>query len=188
MDTSDNPWAEALSQPQDKSTTNVIAYCTRQAELLSEATEGKIAGVFAKTREVNKQISTSIDLTAPMLALADAPYLHRTPQLDLRDANAVYVKQDYCFEIRSDTYRFRLFTLVFGPLYPATLHVDAGVCEDLAKLNGRFSVAEDGEAFPISIEDDDDLDGIFRLLLKSRKLNYICNRLMAEAKEGAGGE
>ena len=187
MNATDNPWAEMLARPQGKSTTNIFIYCARQGEMLSEATEGKIVGVFAKTSEVNNLISTSIDFSTPMRILADAPYLHRAPQVDLCDASKMYEKQDYCFEIRTEKYRFRMFTLVFGPLYPATLHVDSGVCEDLAKSNSRFSFDEDGEPRPISVKDDGDLDEVFRALLRSEKLTYICNRLIAEA-EGVEGK
>ena len=96
MDATDNPWAEMLARPQGKSTTNIFIYCARQGEMLSEATEGKIVGVFAKTSEVNNLISTSIDFSTPMRILADAPYLHRAPQVDLCDASKMYEKQDYC--------------------------------------------------------------------------------------------
>lgn len=186
--TDNNPWVEMLARPQGKSTTNIFSYCVKQGEMLSEATDGKITGVFAKTSEVNNLISTSINFSEPLRILADATYLHRAPQVDLRDAGKMYAKHDYCFEVRTEKYRFRLFALVFGPLYPVTLYVDGGVCEDLSKSNGRFSFDEDGEPRPISVKDDDDLDEVFRELLRSKKLAYICNRLMVETEGDEGKE
>lgn len=67
------------------------------------------------------------------------------------------------------------------------MSVDRGVCNDLAKSCERFSFSE-GEPCEISIEDDDDLDRAFRLLLGSEKLKYICGRLMNEPKNAVGQE
>ena len=113
--------------------------------------------------------------------------VHRTPDVVLIDADDMYKVENFCFEVRSDRYRFRLLTVIFGPLYPAVMRVDRGVCNDLAKSCERFSFSED-EPCEISIEDDDDSDRTFRLLLGSEKLNYICGRLMNEPNNTVGQE
>lgn len=90
----------------------------------------------------------------------------------------------YCFEIRSNRYRFRLFAIEFDPSYPAIMTVDRGVCNDLAKIYDRYKF-EEAERCNITIQDDEDLDRVFNQLLKSEKLIYICNRLMNETDEMA---
>lgn len=178
----DNPWVGVLSHPQGNVTSNIPTYFVGQGRKLSEASGGRITGVFAETRLVNDALSASYDLSgAAEIAAALASSMQKPPELGLQDADEMYEEKEYCFEIRSDTYRFRLLTLRFGPLYPVTMRVDDGVFRDLSGSSGRFSLTKDGHPRQLSIKDDEDLDAVFRMLLGSRKLNYICNRLMAEA-------
>lgn len=177
----DNPWVGVLSRPQGKTTDAIIGYFTKQGKKLSEASSGKITGVFAETSKVNDALSTTCDFPGAVEAVVSFVEMRKAPELGLLDADEMYDTKDYCFEIRSDTYRFRLLTLRFGPLYPVTMRVDDGVYKDLSRPSGRFSLTKDGKPRQLSIKDDEDLDAVFRMLLGSRKLNYICNRLMAEA-------
>lgn len=177
----DNPWVGVLSHPQGNVTSNIPAYFDGQGRKLSEASGGRITGVFAETRLVNDALSASYDVSAAAKIAAALASMPKPPELRLQDADEMYEEKEYCFEIRSDTYRFRLLTLRFGPLYPVTMRVDDGVFRDLSGSSGRFSLTKDGHPRQLSIKDDEDLDAVFRMLLGSRKLNYICNRLMAEA-------
>ena len=68
------------------------------------------------------------------------------------------------------------------------MHVDDGVYMEFARPSGRFALSKEKRPRPLIIKDDDDLDTVFKLLLSSKKLNYICNRLMTEVKEDADGE
>lgn len=156
--------------------------------MLSEASGGKIEGVFAETRVVNDALFSSVDIAGMAAAISKFGEIRRTPNLNLLNADEMYQKHDYCFEIRSEAYRFRLLTLEFGPLYPVTMHVDDGVYLEFVEPFGRFVLSKEKRPRPLIIEDDDDLDTVFRLLLGSKKLNYICNRLMTEVKEDADGE
>ena len=188
MAATDNPWFEVLSKPQGKSTTNIETYFSVQGKMLSEASGGKIEGVFAETRVVNDALSTSVDIAGAVVAISKFGEIRRTPNLNLLNVDEMYQKHDYCFEIRSEAYRFRLLTLEFGPLYPVTMHVDDGVYMEFVEPFGRFVLSKEKRPRPVIIEDDDDLDTVFRLLLGSKKLNYICSRLMSEANGSADGE
>lgn len=57
--------------------------------------------------------------------------------------------------------------------------VDRGIFGDLAKIYDRYKFVE-AEPSNITIQDDEDLDLVFKQLLKSEKLSYICSRLMNE--------
>ena len=188
MAAADNPWFEVLSKPQGKSTANIETYFSVQGKMLSEASGGKIEGVFDETRVVNDSLSSSVDIAGMAVAISKFGEIRRTPNLNLLNADEMYRKHDYCFEIRSEAYRFRLLTLEFGPLYPVTMHVDDGVYMEFARPSGRFALSKEKRPRPLIIKDDDDLATVFKLLLSSKKLNYICNRLMTEAKEDADGE
>ncbi len=112
--------------------------------------------------------------------VASASALDQTPKVDLMNADDLYKKNSYCFEIRSDRYRFRVFTIEFDPSYPVVMSIDRGVCNDLEKIHDRYKFKE-AEPCNVTIQDDEDLDRVFNQLLKSEKLVYICNRLMNEA-------
>lgn len=183
MTLNENPWVELFRQPECKSTDNIVLYFQKQAEMLMSASGGKINGIFDSTDEINKSISFALDLTSniseTLLSVAKASAVRSAPKVDLIDAGHMYKKRDYSFEIRSDRYRFRLLTLVFGPLNPVVMNVDRGVCDDLTKIDDRF-IFDESEPCEIVIENDVDLDAVFRLLLCSDKLGYICSRLMSE--------
>lgn len=183
MTSNDNPWAEVFTQPQQKTTEGIIPYINEQANLLSEASGGKVKGLFSRTFDVSRTLVPVLDLaeSASIVAskIISGSTVHFIPESNLKDAGDLYKKNDYCFEIRSDGYRFRLFIIKFDPSYPAIMTVDRGVCNDLAKIYDRYKF-EEAEPCNITIQDDEDLDRVFKQLLKSDKLIYICNRLMNE--------
>lgn len=183
MSPSENPWLEVLSQPQHRSTEKIVPYFNEQAKLLSKASDGKVKGFFSQTSDVNRTLSPTLEALGAMSKVlqdvAPASAVNQTPKVDLLNANDLYKKNSYCFEIRSDRYRFRLFTIEFDPSYPAVMTIDRGVCSDLAKIYDRYKF-EEAVSCNITIRDDEDLDRVFNQLLKSEKLIYICNRLMTE--------
>lgn len=186
MTSSENPWAEVFTQPQQKRTDGIIPFFTEQAKMLSGASSGRVKGVFSPTFDVNRTLSPTLETISSMSKIiqhaASANVVDLTPKVDLLNANDLYKKNDYCFEIRSNKYRFRLFTIELSPSYPAIMTVDRGICNDLAKIYDRYKF-EEADSCNITIQDDEDLDRVFNQLLKSEKLIYICNRLMNEANE-----
>ena len=186
MTSSENPWVEVLSQPKYKTTEGIVPYFTEQINKLTEASGGKVNGVFSQTVDVDRLFSPTAELvdtaSKALLNVASAGSFYYSSDLELQDASDLYKKNDYCFEIRSDRYRFRVFTIEFDPSYPAVMTIDRGVSNDLAKIYDRYEF-EESEPCNITIKDDEDLDRVFNQLLKSEKLIYICNRLMNEANE-----
>ena len=184
MTSSANPWLEVLSQPQQKTTDGIIPYFDKQTKMLSEASGGKVKGLFSRTFDVNRTLVPALDLaesaSTVVSRIISGSTVHFTPDSDLKDAGDLYKKNDYCFEIRTDGYRFRLFTIEFDPSYPAVMTIDRGVCNDLAKIYDRYKF-EEADPCNITIQDDEDLNRVFNQLLKSEKLIYICNRLINEA-------
>ena len=186
MSPSENPWLEVLSQPQHRSTEEIVPFFNEQAKLLSEASGDKVKGLFSRTVDVNRTLVPALDLaesaSTVISSVISGNAVLCASKSNLKDADDLYRKNDYCFEIRSDRYRFRVFTIEFGPSYPAVLAVDRGICGDLAKIYDRYKF-EEAEPCNITIQDDDDLNRVFNQLLKSEKLVYICSRLMNEANE-----
>lgn len=185
MTSGSNPWAEVFNQSKQKTTEGIIPFINQQVKMLSEASGGKVKGLFSLTCDVNRTLVSALDLaesaSTVVSRIISAGTVHYAPDSDLKDASDLYKKNDYCFEIRSDRYRFRVFTIEFGPSYPAAMTLDRGMCKDLAKIYDRYKF-EEAEPCNITIRDDDDLNRVFNKLLRSEKLIYICNRLMKDAK------
>ena len=164
MSSGENPWVEVLSQPQQKSTGDIVPYFNEQAKLLSKASDGKIKGIFSQTSDINITLSPTLEALSAMSKVfqdvASASALDQTPKVDLLNADDLYKKNSYCFEIRSDRYRFRVFTIEFDPSYPAVMSIDRGVCNDLEKIHDRYKFKE-SEPCNVTILDDEDLDRVF---------------------------
>lgn len=177
-------WAISFLSEPSQGTIRAIYF---EGKTVKQHSEGEYVTVYAIYKrstcsKVNDVLSTTYDFPGVVEAVATFVEMRKTPEFDLRDASEMHEKRDYCFEVKSAAYRFRLLELSHGPLYLATMCVDDGVCKDLVKSSDRFVLMKDGKSRLLTIKDDD-LDCIFLSPLKSRKLNYICNRLMAEPEE-----
>lgn len=62
MTSSVNPWLDVLSQPQQKTTDGIIPYFNKQTKMLSEASGGKVKGLFSRTFDVNRTLVPALDL------------------------------------------------------------------------------------------------------------------------------
>lgn len=186
MTSSENPWVEVLTQPKYKTTEGIVPYFIEQINKLAEASGGKVDGFFSQTVDVDRLYSPTAELvdtvSKALLNVASVGSVYHSSDIELQDASDLYKKKDYCFEIRSDRYRFRVFTIEFDPSYPAVMTIDRGVSNDLAKIYDRYKF-EEAEPCNITIKDDEDLDRVFNQLLKSEKLIYICNRLITETDQ-----
>lgn len=115
MAVNENPWVEVLSQPQQKTTKGIVPYFNEQANLLSQASNGKVNGIFSQPSDINRTLSPTLEYLSAMSKVfqdvASASAVDQTPKVNLLNANDLYKKNSYCFEIRSDRYRFRVLTI-----------------------------------------------------------------------------
>lgn len=51
-----------FSQPQQKTTDGIIPYFNKQTKMLSEASGGKVKGLFSRTFDVNRTLVPALDL------------------------------------------------------------------------------------------------------------------------------
>lgn len=90
----DNPWIGMLTQPQSNCTANIISYFTSQGKMLSDASGGKIQGMFARTYDVNRSLSPIVSMEDLALGAAQViekfGTVHRTPDVVLLDADDMY--------------------------------------------------------------------------------------------------
>lgn len=176
-----NLWEKALDADIDEETTDlVIPFFRAQAEQLGSASNGKIGAVFEKTAVIDKEISHTLDYSAVANAVQVLPSLLQgktTPQVDLKDANGLYENTSYSFEIRNNTYRFRMFELTIGPLFPIKMLVDEGIYKDTQTQLANYSQPADINSCNVLIFDYESIEKTFEELLTSKKVKYILHKL-----------
>lgn len=96
MTSSVNPWLEVLSQPQQKTTDGIIPYFNKQTKMLSDASGGKVKGLFSRTFDVNRTLVPALDLaesaSTVVSRIISGSTVHFTPDPDLKDAGDLYKK------------------------------------------------------------------------------------------------
>lgn len=98
-------------------------------------------------------------------------------QLDQRlDANKLYQTKKYVFEIINETYRFELFRIEIGPLFPIIMNIDEGVYKDIQQLLSNFKKPAE-LSHSITIDSQQNLEIAFYTIQKSKKLKYIVMEL-----------
>lgn len=180
-----NLWEKALNADIDKETTDpIVPFFRTQAEQLRSASNGKIGAVFEKTTVIDKEISHTLDYSAALEAALTMPTNllqgKTTPKVDLKNANSLYENTAYSFEIRNNTYRFRMFELTIGPLFPVKMLVDEGIYEDTQTQLANYSQPTDTNSCNVLIFDYESIEKTFEELLTSKKVKYILHKLNNE--------
>ena len=146
---------------------NSVNILREQAKNISKKTEGKIKGTFSKITykkngltELSKAIS-ALPLSGNLIEENDDKEL-----VGKTDANVLYNLERYKFEIYSEEYRFRIFTLDNRPVFPVFINIDEGICEEL-QFNRREEIASNRE-----------LEEMVSSVFNSRKVQTIISRML----------
>ena len=160
------------------SANSVLSLIQEQATLLETKTNGKVKADFSRIHYQYKAEQTSMQLMHNMLKSMSvlSSVANPQPQLievderkDLEDASHFYEQGEYKFEIYSDKYKFRLFTLEYQSVFPLKLEVEYGILEDKVVTENVQSI--------------DVLKSLLRSIFVSNKVRFIIQKMMElEAK------
>ena len=90
---------------------DVIPMLRSEARSLEKKTGGKVKATFSKIEYGRNGITQMLD-TASTISRAMSSYGNEIDEnANKIDANDLFIRQDYKFEIYSQSYRFRVFTL-----------------------------------------------------------------------------
>ena len=160
MDEKYNVWKTLLKQ--EKPIQPILDYINEQAELLKEATAGKVLAKFSEN-------NTGVELLLSGLgkAMAESYQLFWSKK-DVADAATLYTKVYYEFIIydAKHTYELSVFRLGFNDTLPADLYIDPTIAEE-AGLQDKHE-----------IEEQENFDRLFVEMIKTHKVQYVINRLM----------
>ena len=147
---------------------NAIEILKEQARILSKKTNGKIKATFSKIKRPSYQIADALQaaISNHMMSMDEE---EEDELKGKKDANQLYIFVDYKFEIYNETYKFRVFTLKYRPIYPLEIEIDEGIKKECGFWDSRQEV-----------KNDDDLIEIITSIFSSKKLQTIIRRVMAD--------
>lgn len=139
-----------------------------QAKAIKTATGNKICGTFSKM-SYKTVPADSVGILGEMITSLSLPCREELLEAELvnkKDANALYNKDKYKFEIFNEEYRFRLFVVNYCELFPITLEVDNGILNEIKYSNN------------IVINTNDELKHIIREIFSCKKVNTIISKMI----------
>lgn len=169
---------EGFSNP--KITDNINEIMKTQCNSLKEKTNGKVFAKFARIKRINPFVlaAQSMASESKLIKLStNKEMIGDTDTTDYIDANTLYQKSKYGFEIYNKTYRFRVFELEMEPIYPLEMTLDEGISDDIRGLID--STMEDSVYNKYIIESEEEFLRYLKIILGSKKVKYIVNRLLS---------
>lgn len=182
MQTEDNYWDKLFENGSGKSTDNVIDYFNSQARQLAEASNGKVTAILDRRINLDRDNDRLANMAMALQAVVTYSEVGSVIKPRLKDANDLYSDGSYAFEIRSESYKFRLLEFELGALYPLNIALDEGVFNELgSSIKQRFSVNDADSIYTLAVESDDELDVLFKAILNTRKVAFLVKKLFALA-------
>lgn len=182
MQTEDNYWNKLFENKSDKSTDNVIEYFNSQANQLAQASNGKVTAILDRRINLDRDNDRLANMAMTLQAVIDCSEASSVIKPRLKDANELYSNGSYAFEIRSNSYRFRLFEFDLDALYPLNIALDEGIFNELdSSIKQRFAANDEDSIYTLAVESDDDLDILFQAIINTRKVAFLVKKLFTLA-------
>ena len=182
MQTEDNYWNKLFENKTDKSTDNVIDYFNSQADQLAQASNGKVTAILDKRVNLDRDNDALGNIALAVQAVVKCSEVDSVIKPRLKDANDLYSDGSYAFEIRSNSYRFRLLEFELGALYPLNIVLDEGVFNELdSSIKQHFAANDEDSIYTLTINCDNDLDVLFKAILNTRKVAFLVKKLFTLA-------
>ena len=100
---------------------------------------------------------------------------------NLIDADEMYWKKRFAFEICTEKYRFRVFSMLITPVYPVEITINNGVYKNVASRVDKIAKSANMDNSYV-IDDENVLCSVLREILGDRKVLYIVNELTQQGK------
>lgn len=146
---------------------NSVAILREQARAIDKKTNGAIKATFSKITYKKNGLS---ELSKVVSVLSGTNTMVEEDDLlnDKTDVNTLYRLEKYKFEIYSNTYKFRVFTVDNRTVFPIYINIDEGICAEL-NCQQREEVSSNRE-----------LEELVSSVFHSNKLKTILSRMLAD--------
>lgn len=148
---------------------NAVDLLTEQAALLKEKTGGAVQAALLPIQYPTTVATLMAGLTSfPTIGNMEAD----DEMSDKTDINSIFSMKKFKFELYSDSYHFRVFTLNNRPQYPIDIVLDEGIAEEL-------SIDLDEKEYRVTIDNNEELESLISSIFSCRKIATIISHMMA---------
>lgn len=179
MNSKKSLWSIPYGDESNDLTSNVKSLMLEQCHYLEEETSGVVKARFERMKSFEALKGALVAVSHFGSSLPDLDGAQRT------DANELYSKPLYGFEIYTDSYKFKIMEVTLSPMYPIKIRFDGGVLEDTRdSFPSTVQCVDDGSSFLVS--DDDELMDCFAAVVAGKKVRYILMRMIKQASDASG--
>ena len=173
-----NLWEIPSLEESFNSTENVIPLLKEQGEYLKKSTNGIIMARFDRLSiPISERINDYFSKTKESF-LEDETMRDKDSEDENRmDVSEFYKFSRYGFEIYSKNYKFRIFEVILHPLYPIDLILDEDISDEIC-----IFLLSPIKNYRVSVSSDSELLELIGTIFKTKKVKYIIQRLLREAK------
>lgn len=184
MSEQENFWSELLMGSITDSAENVERIMQQQCADVKSATNGYIQARFIRLAFSTKKIENAWGLLEPINKMsADKTVRVEDTALDRADANSSYNPTKYAFDLYTSRFKFRVFTMQLGAIYPVEMELDDDIFD---QTKGLYPLGIDisRERPSIFIHSDAELlDGLKIIISQNEKMKFIVQKLMRSERD-----
>lgn len=175
MDT-ENLWEDLFSSNDINTTDSFISIIDSYAQDLEAASRNKVHARFTQIKITESSPLLISQEYAQTVKSVFQNSKTEKDQLSQIDANSLYDTHRYAFDIYGDEYKFRVFTADVGPVYPVRVKPDKDICHEVEDDLERF-LDSYTDTLNYWINDDEAVHSFFKVIIKSRKMQFMVKRL-----------
>lgn len=181
----ENLWGtNFFSEELVESTDNIRTIMDKQSKYLSDFTQEKVFAIFDVMNKSGAPITFMETLKNAIKGVDNLSVVQESVENfsseGLIDATDIYSEKTYVFEIYTDSYRYRLFTMEMPPVYPVTMMIEEGVFGHIRSKLIRMGVHLDKNNSAV-INDEETFTNVLGLVLQDKKVRYIVSELKKRA-------
>lgn len=161
-------------------TNNIFDIMDYQCKELSKHTQGNVFGIFDEIKKDGSLVRTASIIATVLKSVSGAAEITESigemSTKDLIDADGMYWKKRFAFEICTEKYRFRVFSMLMTPVFPVVITINDGVCKNIVgRIEPIVKPVDADNSF--LIEDEEAFCNVLQEVLADRKVLYIVNEL-----------
>ena len=170
-------------QTAPQETNNIFGIMDHQCKELLKYTQGNVFGIFDEIKTNGSLVKTANMVATVLKSVSGVAEITESigeiSTKDLIDADGMYWKKRFAFEICTEKYRFRVFSMLITPVFPVVITINAGVCKNI--FNRIVSIVKPvDEDNSFLIENEEVFCSVLQEILADKKVLYIVSELTTQ--------
>ena len=151
-------------------TNNTVTILREQAKIIDKKSNGAIKASFSKIKYKKNGLAELTKVANAMYGVTVA-FQEDDELKDKTDINTLYRLEAYKFEIYSNTYKFRIFTIENRTVFPVYINIDEGIRTEIDRRERE------------EIKSNKELEEVVSAVFHSSKIKTIISRMMEDSKK-----